>query len=71
VFVEARSNVHPIEIRTQGVSGTIELEVRGGQIDLSSAPRAELEIAADRLRSGIDSTTARSTAGSRCASSAA
>ena len=54
VFVEARSNVHPIEIRTQGVSGTIELEVRGGQIDLSSAPRAELEIAADRLRSGID-----------------
>jgi hypothetical protein len=36
------------------VKGTIELEVRSGLIDLSSAPRAELEIAADRLRSGID-----------------
>jgi hypothetical protein len=54
VFVEARSNVHPIEIRTQGVKGTIVVEVRNGQIDLSSAPRAELEIAADLLRSGID-----------------
>lgn len=54
VFVEARSNVHPIEIRTQGVRGTIEVDVRNGEIDLSSAPRAELEIAADLLRSGID-----------------
>jgi len=54
VFVEARSNVHPIEIRTQGVKGTIEVEVRNGLIDLSSAPRADLEIAADLLRSGID-----------------
>jgi polyisoprenoid-binding protein YceI len=54
VYVEARSNVHPIEIRTQGVRGTIELEVRDGKIDLSSAPRAELEIQADLLRSGID-----------------
>src|SRR5512138_506235 len=54
VFVEARSNVHPIEIRTQGVRGTIEVEVRSGEIDLASAPRAELEISADLLRSGID-----------------
>jgi polyisoprenoid-binding protein YceI len=54
VFVEARSNVHPIEMRTQGVRGTIEVEVRGGKIDLSSPPRAEVEIPADLLRSGID-----------------
>ena len=54
IVVEARSNVHPIEIRTQGVRGTIDVEVRNGQIDLSSAPRADLEIAADLLRSGID-----------------
>jgi polyisoprenoid-binding protein YceI len=54
VFAEARSNVHPIEIRTQGLSGTIEVDVRNGQIDLASAPRAELEISADRLRSGIE-----------------
>jgi hypothetical protein len=58
VFVEARSNVHPIEIRTQGVRGFIEIELRGGEIDLSSAPRAELEISSDLLRSGIDLTTA-------------
>ncbi|HKA14149.1 MAG TPA: YceI family protein [Myxococcota bacterium] len=54
VFVEARSNVHPIEIRTQGVCGSIEADVRNGQLDLSSAPRAELEISAELLRSGID-----------------
>jgi hypothetical protein len=54
VFVEARSNVHPIEIRTQGLRGFIEAEVRNGELDLGSAPRAELEIAADLLRSGID-----------------
>jgi len=54
VFVEARSNVHPIEIRTQGVRGSIDVERRGGEIDLSSAPRAELEISSELLRSGID-----------------
>ena len=53
VFVEARSNLHPIEIRTQGLSGTIDLDVREGQVDLSSTPRAELEISADLMRSGI------------------
>ena len=54
VFVEARSNVHPIEIRTQGVRGTIDTDVKDGEINLASAPRAELEISADLLRSGID-----------------
>jgi polyisoprenoid-binding protein YceI len=54
LFVEARSNIHPIEIRTQGLSGTIDLDVRAGHLDLSTAPRATLEVAADCLRSGID-----------------
>ena len=53
LFVEARSNVHPIEIRTQGLDGTIALDVDGGDLDLSTAPRATLEVAADFLRSGI------------------
>jgi polyisoprenoid-binding protein YceI len=54
VFVEARSNVHPIEIRTQGLSGTIEVDVDAGKLQLSPAPRAAMEIAADLLRSGIE-----------------
>ena len=54
LIVDARSNVHPIEIRTAGVSGTIDLDVHAGQVDLSSAPRAEFEIPVDLLRSGID-----------------
>ncbi len=53
VFVETRANVHPIEIRTHGLRGTIEVELRAGKIDLSSGPRAELELSADLLRSGI------------------
>jgi len=54
LFVEARSNVHPIEIRTQGLDGTIALDVDGGDLDLSTAPRATLEVAADFLRSRIE-----------------
>lgn len=54
LIIDARSNVHPIEIRTAGVSGTIDVDVRAGQVDLSSTPRAEFEIPADLLRSGID-----------------
>ena len=54
IFVEARSNVHPIEIRTQGLSGTIEVDVEGGQLRLSPSPQARLEISADLLRSGIE-----------------
>jgi polyisoprenoid-binding protein YceI len=54
LFVEARSNVHPIEIRTQGLLGMIDLDVDGRDLDLSTAPRATLEVAADCLRSGIE-----------------
>jgi polyisoprenoid-binding protein YceI len=54
VYVEARSNVHPIEIRTQGLSGTIEAETESGQLKISPAPRATIEIGADELRSGIE-----------------
>jgi polyisoprenoid-binding protein YceI len=54
IYVEARSNVHPIEIRTQGLAGTIEVDVDAGTLRLSPAPRATLEISADLLRSGIE-----------------
>jgi polyisoprenoid-binding protein YceI len=55
VHVEARSNVHPIEIKTQGLVGKVVVDVRDGKLDIAgSMPEAEVEIAADRLRSGID-----------------
>jgi polyisoprenoid-binding protein YceI len=54
LFVEARSNVHPIEIRAQGLTGTIDIDVREGQLNLSAAPQAQLEISAELLRSGIE-----------------
>lgn len=54
VYVEARSNVHPIEIRTQGVTGIIEVDTEPGRLKLSPAPRASIEIGADDLRSGIE-----------------
>jgi hypothetical protein len=54
LIIDVRSNVHPIEIRTTGFSGTIEVEVGNGQVDQSSPVQAEFEIAADLLRSGID-----------------
>ena len=52
--LEARSNVHPIEIRTQGLIGTIALDIHAGHLDLSNPPRATLEVEADCLRSGIE-----------------
>ena len=54
LIIDARSNVHPIEIRAAGVSGTIDIGVSAGQVDLSSPPRADFEITPDLLRSGID-----------------
>ncbi len=54
IFAEARSNVHPIEIRTHGVSGTIDVEVDSGKLNLDGVPRATVQISADLLRSGIE-----------------
>jgi len=54
VYIQMHSNVHPIEIRTQGLSGTIEAEVGGGSLLLAPSPRARMEISADLLRSGIE-----------------
>jgi hypothetical protein len=34
--------------------GTIDLDVHAGHLDLSTAPRATLEVAVDHLRSGIE-----------------
>lgn len=54
IFVEARSNVHPIEIRTQGLTGTIDVDVKSGELELATSPRATLHFPAELLRSGIE-----------------
>ena len=52
--VEARSNVHPIRIRTPGFEGTIETETQGDKLKLSNPARARLQIAAELMKSGIE-----------------
>lgn len=52
VEINARSSVHPIHSRTDGLEGWIELEVAGDGIDLSVPPRAQLVLPVARLKSG-------------------
>ena len=54
IFVEAHSNVHPIEIHIQGLVGTIDADVQSGELDLAISPRASLQLPAELLRSGIE-----------------
>ena len=50
--IEARSSLHPIHGRAEGLEGFAEVEIRDGQFDLSVPPRARLELPVERLRSG-------------------
>lgn len=53
VIVEARSSLHPIHTRTDGLEGSLEMEVLdGGRVDLSASPTAKLSFPVDRLKSG-------------------
>jgi polyisoprenoid-binding protein YceI len=54
VWIDARSTLHPINTRTDGVQGFFDLEHDGaGQVDLEGArPTAHLSLPVDRLRSG-------------------
>jgi hypothetical protein len=53
VWIEARSNVHPIQSSTSGLQGFVELELEPtGQVDLGEAPVGRLSLAVDRLKSG-------------------
>jgi polyisoprenoid-binding protein YceI len=51
--IEARSNVHPIRSRTNGLEGFVDLEMgRDGTVDLSAATAARLSLPVNRLSSG-------------------
>ncbi|MCU1494962.1 MAG: hypothetical protein JWO62_2726 [Acidimicrobiaceae bacterium] len=53
VWIEARSNVHPIHSDTDGLEGYVELELDAdGAVDLAVKPVGRLSLAVSRLSSG-------------------
>lgn len=53
VWIDARSSVHPIHSSTDGLEGTIELDMDpDGHVDLATKPVATLSLAVTRLSSG-------------------
>jgi polyisoprenoid-binding protein YceI len=53
VWVDAKSNVHPIHSSTDGLEGFVELELTpDGGVDLKVSPAGKLSLAVSRLSSG-------------------
>ena len=53
VWIDARSNVHPIHSETSGLEGYVDLHLEpGGRLHPGSEPRGHLSLAVDRLKSG-------------------
>ncbi|MCU1428316.1 MAG: hypothetical protein JWL83_2316 [Actinomycetia bacterium] len=53
VFIGARSSLHPINTRTDGLEGFLELTMgTDGAIDLSVSPNGRLSLPVERLSSG-------------------
>lgn len=53
VIVDARSSLHPIRTRTDGLEGHLEMDVLdGGRVNLGASPKAKLSFPVGRLKSG-------------------
>ncbi len=53
VWIEARSSLHPIHSRTDGLQGYVDIAMApNGEVDLTSPPAAKLSLPASRLSSG-------------------
>jgi polyisoprenoid-binding protein YceI len=53
VLIEATSSVHPINSRTDGLEGFVEVEVsESGRVDTTAEPKGELSLRVERLSSG-------------------
>ena len=53
VWVDARSDLHPIHSETEGVEGFVDLELQdGGRVDLAVPPTGELSLRVEHLSSG-------------------
>ena len=53
VWIDARSNVHPIHSSTNGLEGFVELDLEtAGGVNLSVMPTGKLSLSVDKLSSG-------------------
>src|SRR5690349_17048784 len=52
VWIEAKSSVHPIHTRTDGLEGFVDLAVDDARVDLARTPTGRLSLRVDCLRSG-------------------
>ena len=53
VWIDARSNVHPIHSSTSGLEGYVDLDLEpSGTIDFANTPSGRLSLSVDRLKSG-------------------
>jgi polyisoprenoid-binding protein YceI len=52
VWIEARSNVHPINTEADGLEGWLELDITDGKINVDQTLRGHLEFPVENLKSG-------------------
>lgn len=52
VWIDARSNVHPIHTEAEGLEGWLELELTDGKINVDQTPGGHLEYPVENLKSG-------------------
>jgi polyisoprenoid-binding protein YceI len=52
VWIDARSNVHPIHTEAEGIEGWLELDVGDGVINVDQTPRGHVEFPIDNMKSG-------------------
>jgi len=53
VAIAAKSSLHPINTRTDGLEGMLDLDVRdGARVNLDAQPKAKLSLPVGRLKSG-------------------
>lgn len=52
VWIDARSNVHPIHTEADGLEGWLELDFSDGTINVDQTPRGHVEFAVDNMKSG-------------------
>lgn len=53
LWIDARSNVHPIHASTDGLEGYVDIElVSDGGVDVEAGPSGKLSLSVDKIRSG-------------------
>jgi polyisoprenoid-binding protein YceI len=52
VWIEARSNVHPIHTEATGLDGWLDLHIAGRALDVDTTVRGHLEFPVENLKSG-------------------